>query len=87
MDGMTTTASHSAVAQGIETRKQIVRFIRDYWRKNKTAPSLTEISTGVGLASHSAVRTHLLELRNQGNVTWVQGKMRTVRVVEKPKRK
>lgn len=85
MVGMTTTASHSAVAQGVQTRKLIVRFIREYWRKNKTAPSLTEISAGVGLASHSAVRTHLMELREQKVITWVPGKMRTVRVVEKKK--
>lgn len=84
---MASTASKTAVAQGVITRRNIVKFISSYWTKNKCAPSLTEISAGVGLASHSAVRTHLLILQNEGKVTWQAGKMRSVRVLKpKPKR-
>lgn len=69
--------------QGERTRKAIKRFITRYWRKHGVAPALQEIADGVGLTSHNAVRLHLLVLQSRGEVTWVQGRYRTVRVVEK----
>lgn len=68
--------------QGRQTRARIVEFIGNYHAENHVAPSLQEIADGVGLASHNAVRNHLLALKADGKVTWVEGRYRTVRVVE-----
>jgi SOS-response transcriptional repressor LexA len=68
--------------RGEDTRKRIMKFIKDYWKKNGCAPSLTEIAEGVSLSTHNSVRTHLLVLQNEGKVAWQPGKMRTIRLVE-----
>lgn len=67
--------------QGRQTRARIVKFLVEYHEKNGVAPSLKEIASGVGLSSHNAVRNHLLALKADGKVTWVEGRYRTVRVV------
>ena len=75
----------TTMSRGDQTRASIIKFIKAYWKKNETAPSLIEIADGVGLRTHNSVRTHLLVLRNQGQVTWREGQMRTVRVLEPKK--
>lgn len=68
--------------QGDATRAKITSFIQSYIAQNGVSPALTEIAAGVGLASHNAVRNHLLQLQSAGKVTWQPGKFRTLRVVE-----
>lgn len=68
--------------QGRQTRARILGFVGDYHRQHSVAPSLQEIADGVGLSSHNAVRNHLLALKADGKVTWIEGRYRTVRVLE-----
>lgn len=80
MDTMTTTP---LADQGASRRAQIKAFISSYREKNDgLSPSLQEIGDAVGLASHNAVRNHLLMMKASGEVTWVEGRYRTVRVVD-----
>lgn len=72
--------------QGDATRAKIISFVQTYIAENGVSPALTEIAAGVGLASHNAVRNHLLQLQSAGKVTWMPGKFRTLRVVEQPKK-
>lgn len=76
------TKQSDSIRQGIKTRAKIIKFITKYHGKYGCSPSLQEIAAGVGLASHNAVRAHLLTLRAAGVVTWVDGRYRTVRVLE-----
>lgn len=71
------------IKQGIATRKAITKFIATYIRKNGVSPTLQEIAEGVGLASHNAVRAHLVRMRDAGEVTWVEGSVRTLRLTPK----
>lgn len=73
---------NDAVERGIKTRKKIKTFITKYHARNGCAPSLQEIAAGVGLTSHNAVRMQLLTLKANGEVSWIEGKQRTVRVLE-----
>lgn len=68
--------------QGEATRERIKAFITSHRSEHGFSPSLQEIADGVGLASHNAVRMHLLTLQTRGEVTWEPGRFRTVQVVE-----
>lgn len=75
------TAAAPSLTQGDRTRSSILEFLASYHAQNGVAPSLQEIAVGVGLSSHNAVRNHLLVLKARGQVTWLEGRYRTVRVV------
>ena len=69
--------------QGKRTREAIKAFIVAYRVEHDgLSPSLQEIGAGVGLSSHNAVRTHLLTMKADGEVTWEEGRYRTVRVLD-----
>lgn len=74
-------ASSALIAQGIDRRRAILRFIKAYVKKNGFAPSVEEITNGVGLASKTATRHHLDLLKESGDVTWTEGKYRSLRVL------
>lgn len=67
--------------QGEQTREKIKAYITRHREEHGVSPSLQEIADGVGLSSHTAVRTHLLTLKTRGEVDWDAGRFRTVRVV------
>mgnify|MGYP006921446394 CR=1 FL=1 len=66
--------------QGDEHRKQIVKFIREFTRSERIAPTHREIADGVGLYKNS-VQYHLKILADQGKIQYSPGKARSVRVV------
>lgn len=74
-------AGSALLAQGIDRRRAILRFVRTYMKKNGYAPSIAEIAVGVDLASKTAVRHHLEHLKGEGWVTWTDGRYRSLRVV------
>lgn len=76
-------ASSALIAQGIDRRRAIVRFVKAYVKKNGFAPSVEEIAEGVDLASKTAVRHHLDVLKDEGVITWTPGKYRSLRVLGK----
>lgn len=74
-------AGSQLIAQGIDRRRAILRFIRSFASKNGYAPSIAEIAVGVDLSSATAVRHHLETLRTEGFVDWTEGRYRSLRVV------
>lgn len=80
-------AGAKLIAQGIERRRAIMRFIKDYLRKNGFAPSIEEIAEAVELSSKTAVRHHLEILVDEGAIQMTPGKYRSLRVMDKPKKK
>jgi repressor LexA len=74
-------AGAAAIAQGIERRRSIMRFIKSYTRREGFAPSLDEIAAAVDLRSKNAVRHHLDLLAKQGVLAVTPGKYRSLRIV------
>lgn len=74
-------AGSALLAQGIDRRRAILKFVRGYIKKNTIPPSIEEIAEGVGLASKTAVRHHLDILREEKWVAWTDGKYRSLRVI------
>jgi SOS-response transcriptional repressor LexA len=68
--------------QGTLRRKQIVKFIKDFTRTEKFAPTQQEIADALGLYKNS-VQYHLAILGKEGVVTSTPGKARSIRVVSK----
>ena len=68
--------------QGALRRKQIVKFIREFTREEKIAPTQQEIADALGLYKNS-VQYHLAILSKEGLVTSTPGKARSIRVVSK----
>lgn len=60
----------------------LVQYIKAYQEKFGFAPTYQEIADALGYASKATVKFDLETLRDQGAVTWAQGKARTLRVVE-----
>jgi repressor LexA len=74
-------AGSALLAQGIDRRRAILKFVRSYVKKNGFAPSIAEIAEGVDLASKTAVRHHLEVLKSEKWVTWTDGKYRSLQVI------
>lgn len=45
---------------------QVLRFIDEFLRQNSFAPSLPEISAGIGVTSHATAYQHVVELERRG---------------------
>lgn len=63
-------------------QKIIVEFIRDFIRINKVSPSIRDIRDGLNLKSESGIHVHLSNLRAAGYVDWIDGRTRTLRLVD-----
>ena len=64
-----------------ETAEKIVAFLRA-WDK-PWCPSIEEVAQGLGLQSRGhLLNYHLVPLREQGIVDWVDGQSRTLHLVE-----
>lgn len=74
-------AGPGLIEQGVTRRRAIMRFVKAYIKKNGFAPSIEEITEGVGLLSKTATRNHLAILKDTGHVTWTDGKYRSLRVL------
>ena len=66
----------------MEIKDTIVEAIRTLSQKGYP-PSLPELAAAVGLKSTATVKYHLDRMRDDGLVTWVPHKNRTLRAVEK----
>lgn len=64
----------------ITQRDRIVDVIMSMTAENGFAPTIREIGEAVGLRSPDSVCFHLAKLREEGRVTWLDGKSRTIRV-------
>lgn len=66
---------------GAHRRDAIVEFVSDFWTDNGYGPTIREVAQGVGLLAASSARYELVQLRDAGRLTWVDGRPRTLRVV------
>lgn len=73
-------AGSALLAQGIDRRRAILRFIKDFSKREGFPPSIAEIAAGVDLQSNTAVRHHLGTLKDEGFVDWTDGKYRSLHV-------
>lgn len=69
------------IEQGVARRESILRFIRVYLLDNGFPPSMQEIADAEGIAKN-AVRHHLNRLQRDGKITMVEGKYRSLRVLD-----
>ncbi|ABE67618.1 hypothetical protein Wildcat_13 [Mycobacterium phage Wildcat] len=58
----------------------ILVFIEKYWASNGFAPSVRDITKGVGLNSPATTKHHLDKLKALGRITFTPGIARSVRV-------
>ena len=68
--------------QGDERRRDIVRFIKSFTKRNSYAPTQREIAEAVGLYKNG-VAYHLDVLEKQGKIKTTPHKARSIRVVSK----
>lgn len=66
-----------------KTSTKILKFIDEYIRKEKWAPSVREIGKAVYLSSTSTVFAHLERLANAGLIEKQAGSPRALRVTKK----
>lgn len=64
-----------------EPRKRVYAAIAAFWQVNGYGPSVRELVELCDLSSTSSVRFHMVRLRQDGLVDWVDRSPRTVRVV------
>lgn len=76
-------AGSRLIAQGIDRRRAILRFVKDYQSRYRMAPSVVEIAQGLedGPLSKTAVRHHLQILIDEGIVSMRAGKYRSLQVI------
>jgi predicted ArsR family transcriptional regulator len=65
---------------GDQRRRDIIKFIKAYHRKNGYAPSIQQIGDHLGIGK-TAVRHHLDALQKVGKVAWEPGYGRSIRVL------
>ena len=63
------------------TSELVLRFCEEFIARNGYAPSVREIQLGCGLTSTSVVSYHLARLRSEGQIDFVSGTARTIRVL------
>lgn len=68
---------------GDKVRERICQFIIDYISEHSYAPTIREISKGVGLKSLSSVHSHLIKLECAGRIEIKPHCPRAIRVIKK----
>ena len=59
-----------------QKEREVLAFIRDYWKKYQLYPSFREIGAGIGLRSASSVSRYIRSLTKKGEILPHKGKMR-----------
>ena len=77
--------TQSCVEHPLLTQKEreVLDFIREYWRKYKLYPSFREIGAGIGLRSASSVNRYIHSLTEKGEILPHKGKMRCLVLKER----
>ena len=67
------------------TKKQLklFNFLKDYIKKNITSPSYDEMMVALGLNSKCTISAKLKQLEERGWIEKMNGKNRSIRVIEK----
>jgi repressor LexA len=64
-------------------QKRVLQAILDFTKENKYPPTVRELCRKLGLSSPSTVHGFLERLKINGLVTWEEGCIRTLKVVDK----
>lgn len=72
-------AGSQLLAQGIDRRRAIMKFVKAYIKRNGISPSLDEVTQGIG-ASKTTTRYHIGVLMDEGFLAQQEGKYRSLRV-------
>ena len=59
-----------------QKEREVLDFIREYWKKYQLYPSFREIGAGIGLRSVSSVNRYIRSLTDKGEILPHKGKMR-----------
>ena len=59
-----------------QKEREVLNFIRAYWKKYQLYPSFREIGAGIGLRSASSVNRYIHSLTEKGEILPHKGKMR-----------
>lgn len=65
-----------------DKQRKILDIVKEFINKNGYSPSVREICKIANLNSPATVCTHLNNLKEKGYISWVDGKVRTIRVLE-----
>jgi repressor LexA len=66
-----------------EKQLKLFNFIKDYIKKNVTSPSYEEMKIALRLNSKCTISAKLKQLEQRGWIEKMNGKNRSIRVVEK----
>lgn len=72
-------AGSALLAQGIDKRRAILRYVKAYIKRHAYSPSFDEIAEGVK-GSKTTVRYHIGILIDEGFLSMTEGKYRSLRV-------
>lgn len=61
---------------------QILNVIKDFINEYGYSPTVREVAKIVGLNSSATVWVHLKHLKEKGYINYIEGKMRTIRIIE-----
>ena len=75
---MTTTADIRLTSR----QQEILTWVQAYIDTHGYSPTLRELVTAFGFKSTNGAACHLTPLRKKGRLTWIEGRPRTLRVVE-----
>ncbi len=59
-----------------QKEREVLNFIREYWKNYQLYPSFREIGAGIGLRSASSVSRYIRSLTEKGEILPHKGKMR-----------
>ena len=66
-----------------QKEREVLDFIREYWKKYQLYPSFREIGAGIGLRSVSSVNRYIHSLTEKGEILPHKGKMRCLVLKER----
>lgn len=65
----------------VSSRERVYNFLVHYIKENGFAPSVREISIGIGLSSTNTVHNHLLKLEDEGKIEMKRNSPRAIKLV------
>jgi len=65
-----------------ERQRKIFEFIKKYIEENRYSSTTREITEGVNLKSVSTVHDHLVKMRKNGYIDYIDSSPRTLSIVE-----
>ncbi|MDJ0597502.1 MAG: hypothetical protein QNJ37_01455 [Crocosphaera sp.] len=63
-------------------QQELYDWIREFINQNYYSPSIREMMRAMGLRSPAPVQARLERLRDKGYVTWIDGKVRTIKPLQ-----